>query len=243
MTDSKAQLPLFYADPQPLTADRHAKMSLPESQDYGFSRVSNAIPLTADEFWMAARSFPILFAPGASPLPVALVGLRTQQNLFVDDKGRWAEGCYMPTYVKRFPFVFMSSPGGERYVLCVDEASGRLEESAARPLYVNGKPSPVLDEALKLCADYQRRHLVTAEFGTALAREGLLIERAAQITLASGESLNLTGFSIVDEKKLDDLPNRQFLDWRRRGWLPLIYAHLVSLQSWAALVDRTVKAG
>jgi hypothetical protein len=37
------------------------------------------------------------------------------------------------------------------------------------------------------------------------------------------------------------LPDDVFLDWRRRGWMPLVYAHLMSMTSWASLVELEAK--
>jgi len=54
--------------------------------------------------------------------------------------------------------------------------------------------------------------------------------------------VNVTGFRVIDDAKLGDLPNKVFLDLRRRGWLPLVYLHMISLQSWSDLVDRAAEA-
>jgi hypothetical protein len=55
------------------------------------------------------------------------------------------------------------------------------------------------------------------------------------------------GFRGIDEAKLNLLPAETFLNWRSRGWLTLIYAHLLSLGGWDKLVhiakERQVHAG
>jgi hypothetical protein len=53
--------------------------------------------------------------------------------------------------------------------------------------------------------------------------------------------LTLCDFQIVDEAKFNALPDDVFLDWRRRGWLPLVYAHLMSMASGAGLVELEAK--
>jgi len=72
-----------------------------------------------------------------------------------------------------------------------------------------------------------------------VSENGLLSPRAAEVTLKSGEKLALGGFRIIDEGKFNALPSDTFLEWRQRGWLHLVYSHLMSLSNWAGLVDRT----
>lgn len=38
----------------------------------------------------------------------------------------------------------------------------------------------------------------------------------------------IAGFKTVDPEKLDAVPDDVFLDWRRRHWLPPLFAHLFS---------------
>lgn len=240
-TEVAGALPLFYKAPAPLLADRHADKTLGTLGSYPFARGTNSVPINGDEFWQAARDYPIVFTKGALPVPIALLGIRAEQNLFLGEDGAWDSGSYVPAYVRRYPFIFMSAPDSDKLVLCVDEDSDLIEDGGERPLYKDGKPTEIVENALKFCADFQQRHQVTMAFAQALADNGLLIERAANITLRSGETVNLTGFSIIDQAKLDELPNKLFLDWRKRGWLPLIYLHMISLQSWNNLVDRAAE--
>ena len=66
-----------------------------------------------------------------------------------------------------------------------------------------------------------------------------LRQAGAEVTLKSGEKLALGGFRIIDEGKFNALSSEVFLEWRQRGWLHLVYSHLMSLSNWAGLVDRT----
>ena len=57
------------------------------------------------------------------------------------------------------------------------------------------------------------------------------------VTLASGERLSLGGFRVIDEEKFMGLPDDVFLDWRQRGWIPLVYCHLLSMSNWQSLTE------
>ena len=55
--------------------------------------------------------------------------------------------------------------------------------------------------------------------------------------------MTLHGFQIVDEAKFNALPNEVFLEWRRRGWLALVYCHLLSMAHWRGLAELAAKKG
>ena len=59
----------------------------------------------------------------------------------------------------------------------------------------------------------------------------------------SGKQYNFAGARIIDEKKFAALADGDFLEWRKRGWLALIYAHLISLGQITHLTDLYEKGG
>jgi hypothetical protein len=40
--------------------------------------------------------------------PIAILGLKTDQNSYLDSEGRW-KARYLPAFVRRYPFVFSQS--------------------------------------------------------------------------------------------------------------------------------------
>ncbi|MDR0702825.1 MAG: SapC family protein, partial [Azoarcus sp.] len=73
-------------------------------------------------------------------------------------------------------------------------------------------------------------------FVESLAREKLLVERTADITLPQGRKTALAGFSVVDGESFARLPNAVVIEWHRKGWLALVYAHLASLACFTDLL-------
>lgn len=239
---SARPLPPLYRRPALLDSDRHAKLSLKEGAGYAFARGVHALPLNLAEFPAAARFYPIVFAgEGEAAIPVAILGVRTNQNLFVDETGAWAPGVYVPAYARRYPFIFMESPDKARLGLCIDEACEALVESDVRPLFKAGKRTEVVERALEFCMAYQREYQVTRAFMDAVQEAGLLRENQAEVRFRTGERLAVSGFKVIDEGKLNALPDDKFLEWRRRGLLPAAYCHFISSLSWTTLVDRAVE--
>ena len=192
------------------------------------------------EFGLAVRHYPIVFTSADPALPVVVLGLRSGQNMFLGQDGSWEAGAYVPAYIRRYPFIFMSSPDGLQFTLCVDAESAQLEKKPGeRSLFVDGEATDVTNRALEFCQAFQAQHEYTRQFAEAVSEHGLLSPRAAEVTLKSGEKLALGGFRIIDEGKFNALPSEVFLEWRQRGWLHLVYSHLMSLSNWAGLVDRT----
>ena len=233
------KLPLFYTAPRPLDAERHASKSIKAKTDYGFAGKTNAVPLAAAEFPRAMRHYPIVFASDSPAMPLAVLGLRNAENVFVGADGSWQPGCYIPAYIRRVPFIFLESADKQNFTLCIDEASEFFldTEDDAQPLFTDGKPSEVTDNALKFCSAYQGQSSATRELVAALDEHELLIPNQAGVTLKSGEKMSLSGFRVIDEKKLTALPGETFLDWRERGWLAPIYAQLLSSVAWQTLID------
>ncbi|HYB11616.1 MAG TPA: SapC family protein [Alphaproteobacteria bacterium] len=230
-------MPLFYKDPRPLDPTRHGRLSLKSEIDLGFTRQTNAVPLNITEFGVAARFFPIVFVREPIPMALAVLGMRKDQNLFVDEFGRWQRGCYIPAYVRRYPFIFFESEDGQRLSLCVDETSNALIESDARPLFKNGQASDAARGAFEFCAAFHREHTLTRAFVSKLVASDLLMAGQAKASLKSGEQLALSGFEVVDARKFNALSDEAFVAFRRDAGLAGIYSHLIAQSNWDALLN------
>ncbi len=237
------RLPLLYKSVVPLQKGLHGDLGLVAGATYGFAAGVNVVPLNAVEFAVASRTYPIVFAGDDTPAPVAVLGLQPGQNLFVDDAGRWDDGAYVPAYVRRYPFIFAGARESDQYALSLDTSSSLVESGGARPLFEGDEPSDLTKKALEFCRSYHQHHGATAAFAKAIGAQGLLADRAIELKLPSDRKIALRGFRAIDDKKLDALADDDFLDWRRRNWLPLIYSHLGSLANWGPLVSRAVRQG
>jgi hypothetical protein len=230
-------MPMFYASPRPLDRAQDANLRLSRPTHFHFAANTNAIPLLIDEFPMAAAYYPIVFASGPTPVPAAVVGLRNDHNLFIDKAGQWTSGAYIPAYVRRYPFILMDDQEQKQFVLCIDEASDMLGQDDGFALFENGQPSAFTKSAMEFCAALRQQGETTDEFIAALQEYKLLRPNDAQINAHDGTQLQLSGFLVIDPQKFDALPDNVFLQWRRKGWLGLVYAHLLSSHRWQNLVD------
>lgn len=230
------QLPLFYNKPVPLDKEKHAKWGLKENFGFGFTSKVNAVPVNLIEMPQICHYYPIAFSPDGNATPVAILGLRDEENLFVDKKGEWESNTYIPAYIRRYPFIFSEVPGEERLTLCIDENTDIASEKGKQAFFdKEGNPSDLANNALEFCKSYHAAAQQTLEFSKALADADILVQREAQINVAGDRRINFSGFHIVDEQKLSELDDKTFLQWREKGWLPFIYAHLFSGAQWQNL--------
>lgn len=229
-------LPLFYKQPLPLDAKKHANMGLKKEFGLGFTKEVNAVPVNMIEMPQICHFYPIAFSPDSNATPVALLGLRDNENLFVNAKGEWEQNAYIPAYIRRYPFIFSEVPGNDQLTLCVDMADDLISEKSDQKFFEkNGEPSQLAKNALEFCKSYHAAAQQTLAFSKALASSGLLVDRQAEINVGDGKRINFSGFRIIDEQKLAELNDAEFLEWRRKGWLPFLYAHLFSGAQWQRL--------
>lgn len=241
MTDAAATptapvpLPMFYKRPMPLEPQRHATAGLRPDNSFRFAANTNALPLTASEMAHAARTYPIVFSANAPTVPFAVVGLRDQENLFVDDQGVWREDCYIPAYVRRYPFIFSEVPEQQRLVLCIDEAADNFQTTSAQPFFVDGKATDALQRVLQFNETFQAHYMDTRRFGDWLDQNNMLEDRVANGDLGGGQTFTLRGFKLLNPERLQKLEDAQVLELHKRGWLPLLHFHLQSLNNWGLL--------
>lgn len=228
--------PLFYQNVSPITFARHGAMRLRTPLDFRFASAANAVPLTLSEIPLAAQWYPIAFTPEAKPRPLAILGLRDGENLFVDSKGCWREGAYVPSYVRRYPFLLAQD--GEMIALCIEDQPEVLSETFGTPLFEDEAPSAILDSAMAFCRSAQAAERATVPFIERLLELDLLESRTAVVDVPDGAKVSLSGFLTIDESRFRALSDEVFLDLRRRGWLAAIYAQIQATLNWGRLADR-----
>lgn len=231
---------LTYRNAMAITFARHGAMRLRAPLDYGFARKVEAVPLGLGEIPLAAQHYPVVFTDEPAPRPVAVLSLRPGENLFVDEKGQWLEGAYVPAVVRRYPFGL--APVGEQGepVLCVDTIAEVLTDEGGLPLYDGLKPGKLLRKAIQLCQAVAVDEAAAADLTGRLRELDLLDARAARAQIPkSGLQLGLSGFLTIDEARLRALDDDIFLGLRRAGWLNAVYAQMNSVLNWHRLADHT----
>lgn len=232
-------MPLLYKNPQPLNAEQHQDIKLNQETGFGFARKTNSVPLVIEEFGATCRDYVIVFSTGEVSLPLVVLGVQSDHNAYVNSQGQWAADTYIPAYVRRYPFIFSETPGSEDLTLCIDMDAAAVNKDQGVALFDEKKEASALtQQGLEFCKNFHIQLQQTREFCEALQAENLLVDQQATITLHDGQTQNLTDFRIVDEQKFRQLSAEKLQTFHERGWLGLIYAHLISTGSMGKLVSQ-----
>ena len=238
--------PYGYQEVIPLTRQHRVVLPVGGKLPLVFRSLA-ALPLSFTEFTVACRDYPIAFLTAGDNggyLPMAVLGLENQQNLFVTKDGAWDGGAYVPAYVRRYPFCMtrVTVDGREQpeRVACVEKRA--ISEKGDALFDKNGAPLPEWDTRQKLLFEYEADLLRSEEMCRTLAALQLFEPFTMQAVPNEGEPLAMTGMHRVAEQKLAELPAEQLKDLVQKGILSRVYAHLISLSNFSRLLDRRVSS-
>lgn len=234
---------LFYDNPVALNKSAHKDLKINGANaNFSFAADTNSVILAGVEFTEAAKEYPIVFAQaGDGMVPVALLGLRNNENLCVDEKGHW-DARYIPAFVRRYPFVLAETGDEGQRMVCIDESFAGFGDKEGEPLFENEAPTPVLQQAIDFLEEYQRQYIRTERFISRLRELDLLMSLNAKVDMADGEQFSLNGLMVVDEKKLLALEDAKALEFFKSGELAWVYCHLMSLGNMSRMIDRIAKS-
>jgi hypothetical protein len=235
-----AALPPLYKSLRAFDVKEHAGLGLRLPPNLSYAAGAATVPLLLSEFASASRDYPIVFSADPVPTPVAVLGVRRGQNLFVGPRGAWRVGAYLPAYIRRHPFFLAARKESQEHVLAIDVTSPNVLREGGTQLVVDGAPSELAQAALRFCESYAADDAKTREFSLALVRHELLEPRSLTLALPAGKTV-LKDLRVVAAKKLDALPDDVFLDWRRRDWLLPIYSHIQSAGNWQRLAEYAAR--
>lgn len=218
---------------------RNLKFSAREA-NFSFARDTTAVLIAGVEFAEASRDYPIVFVRGQDKQmrPVALLGVREHENLFVDEHGKW-DARYIPAFVRRYPFVMADGGANGQLVLCVDESCPALNAEQGELLIdAEGKLQPRMNEIVQFLQNSQREFERTERVSKLLDELGLFIQQGARFDTNAGETFQLNDFYLIDEAKLAKIADDKLPELFRSGTLGLVYLHLASLGNMRRLLDR-----
>ena len=241
-----ANLPLFYRDLTPLNSRDHANWKSRATDQAKWLVDQHAVPLTVEEFPQAQRHFPIVFSAGPDSVPLALMGLNENVNVFVDAEGKLTEAVYVPAYARRYPFLLAKlTPEASELSLCFDPTTdlvGEFDEGAA--LFENSEPTETCRNMLNFCEQFEQAGMRTGAFIAELNKQDLLMDGEVAIQREGFDQPYIyRGFRMVNQEKLRELRGDVLRGWNQSGLLPLIFAHLFSLELMRDIFARQMRQG
>jgi hypothetical protein len=241
------QLPLFYKDLMPLNSRDHASWRARSVDKASWLGNQHAIPLTVEEFPHAQRNYPIVFSAGDNPVPLALMGLNEGVNVFFDAEGKPLGDAYIPAYIRRYPFLLAKlRPDADEMSLCFDPSSDILGDfKDGEALFAEGQPSEHTKGVLEFCEKFEEAGARTQAFMNELTGADILMdgEVAIQQNDRPDQPYVYRGFKMVNQDKLKEIDTEKLKTWHENGILPLIYAHLMSLDLMRVIFAKQAEQG
>jgi SapC len=240
--------PFGYSEVVPFLKNQRVRLLAPGEVPQ-FAQRGNAMPISMTEFQAVARDYPIVFTSGEgkqSFAPVAVLGIAPGENLFYAN-GRWAPGVYVPAYARRYPFcmarVNVNNVEQKNRLICIEKAF--IDEQGEPMFDDKGEPSAKWKDLERLLGEYESDLERSREMCAILSDYGVLepFTMQANFKEALAKPMQMTGMFRVAEKNIENLNAAQLKNVVRKGILPRIYMHLMSLENFGRLLDRKAARG
>ena len=227
----------IYKDVRIVNREEDKKLKVAPIDGFGYAADLRDCIITVSEFYEAAKSQPIVFAKNDQGefFALALLGLTTDNNLFVNKDGTWRPGEYVPAFVRRYPFIYIAH-GNDKLTLAIDHGHKVVNKRKGEALFdAEGEASEYTTRVLDFLNQYQQASIHTQAMIKMLDDKGLLEDATAKM-VQNGEPVNLTGFMRVNEERLSALGNSEVLDLIKSGAYKWVVAHLMSLSNFQKLL-------
>lgn len=236
--------PFGYKEIVPLNRGQKIRLLAP-GEIPEFARALNAVPISYSEFALVASEYPIVFTASAGDAKaysaVAALGLENGENLY-NRANRWAEGVYVPAYVRRYPFcmsrVTIDKVEQKNRLVCVEKS--HIDDSAGESLFdAKGEPTEKWKTIEQLLTEYEADLGRSQEMCGILGDYGLFEPFTMQAKINNGGGpMAMTGMFRIAEQKIEHLNAAQLKNLVKKGILSRVYAHLLSMNNFAHLLDR-----
>ncbi|NMP17796.1 SapC family protein [Thalassotalea sp. Y01] len=230
------------ANIQPLNKNVHGKTKIKNQTNFPHVSGQHLAPVVVQEFSRAGAEFPVVFVKNSESgefQPVALFGVKPGENLYTAEEN-W-QGTYVPAALTHFPLALVpESQESDKFMVVIATENSVVNEDEGNALFQdNGEETEYLARRKQALGKFFENSHITKAFTKELVDRELLIPQNLDIQ-ANGEKIQINGLYIVDEKKLNELSDEEFLTLRKRGMIGPIYAHLNSVNQIHRLVKKKV---
>lgn len=225
---------------KPLDKKEHADLKINRKADFSFAKSMISVPLVWKEVSYACKEYPVVFPvinekeieAGQGPLPMAMLSLINDKNLFTDDNGGW-QADYIPAIIRRYPFGLAEMSAAEKedekqFVILIDDKAPHFSGDNGEPLFEeDGKPAPSLLKAQAFLENLHRDTAITRDLTLELEKQQLLV--AKNLTIGKEKQRTVTGFRVLDEQKMKKLDDTILGQWAKKPLMSLLIGHLISM--------------
>jgi hypothetical protein len=229
----------LYENPVLLNHEEHSDLGLSKrSNPFEFVKTINAIPIVAAEFSSVQKHYPIVFSNLENPSPMAVVGLRDKQNLFVNADGQWDAHSYVPSYIRRYPYALATGDNDQAAVV-IDTAAESVTKDSDFPFFDGQSVTKETQDMIDFCQQFAAEATKTQNLCNRIKELGLLTPQTATQNSDDGsQPLTIANYVSIDPQKLTDLSADQIQSLLQDGVLASIFSQAFSMENWTRLIAR-----
>ena len=226
----------------PLANDKHADLKVINSGDYTRFKEQHLIPIVVRDFYTLSSEFPLVFVTNVQSeefMPVAIMGLKEGQNLYCQESPFPSQ--VIPIGFGNAPFAITATDESrDQFAVLVDEDSELLSRTEGNALFnEKGEKTEYMDARVEGLVRAANEREQTTQVCKLLREKELLVTHQVQLQhRPDGQRYSIEGIYTVNEEKLNQLSDEEFLELRKIGLLSMIYAHLTSLQQLRRISER-----
>ena len=229
-----AEKPIL-APPVSLTASNHTGVLIKDIGNANHIENNHFAKIYTPEFSKAGVDYPVIFIKDPESdtfFAAGMWGVEPGENLLVED-GVW-KGGYFPASVRCYPFAIQQDPETkERLFIGIYEDADVVNKEEGNLIFNDdGTETEWMVSVKEFLVRVFEQEEMTKVFVKSLNDLNLLVPQTLSLKDSkTGENHDISGFYIVDKKKLIDLPDDKLLELRKSGALEVIHNHIMSLES------------
>jgi hypothetical protein len=228
-----------------LLTKQNKDIKFSQLKNYKHSRNLGAIAINYLEISEISKHYPIFFVKdGEFFTPIALLGAKSDTNLFVNKSGEWSGHRYIPALIRLYPFIF-SKPdnNGDSTVVSIaydSEFDGLNDHNGERFFKDDLSLSDFGSRVMKFAEDTFIAINRTQQMLNIAKEIGLLVQIDITFGKNGERDHKINGLWQIDRTKLNSLTDDELLKLTKSGTLHLIYNHIDSANNFDNLVNKIV---
>lgn len=217
-----------------LSKTTHRDVQILSRDDYHFAAGERVVSVLLAELDKLLPHFVLGFiVRGESYVPVALLSLGGQRNLYVTSGGKWI-GPYVPALLRGYPFALAGE--GEKRVLAVD--AEQLVMDGGNALFDGDAPSDTVTRTLEFLQQCESSRRATQAATQALVDAKVLGQWPLTVSRGGAQTpQEIRGLYRVDEAALNALGAEDYASLQGAP-MALAYAQLFSVSQLDQLSER-----
>jgi len=210
---------------------KHSKLGWIKPDNYMFTSKSNSVALTTYELKNAMMTFPIAFIESNRTFsPIAILGLKKGENLFVDENGTWLLG-YIPVLFRTYPIILIPQKDGKSGLGFIEDNDFIGGHKDMTPFFSqDGQLTNELNEIVVEGSKSHSSRFDSFQIGEALEKYELCEEWPLVANL-NDERIEVAGLWRINQKAFNSLNPNTLYELNKLNALTVIYSQLLSMQN------------